>query len=735
MIVHDRPSRRRTRYAAALLIVCAAFLALPPPADAQERPQETSLFEIPFEKLMDMRVVSASRSLTRIAEAPSVVSVITAEDISRQGLKTLEEVLQRVPGFFPSEAGTRAIVGNRGILTNNFLLLIDGHSVNSIVKNGFFQQHIYPLLDSIERIEVIRGPGSTLWGSDAALGVINIITRNDWEDVASPHGTVTANFDYADNIRRHIAKFSYARRLGEQNGFMLTGNWFASEPDWLSRFSAGGRLKDSFIVRRGNPVVLRDFEGNSWEMAGKLRLGSFQLSARGTRFVSMAPFLTNTGLPERRGHFDYRNHFVEATYNSEIGNASDIVLRVFADSIRDHAIGDVGGGIPTRYIRSDQDGFGAELIFSTNRYHDHAIKLGARYGYTNVRRLDERNYFEGELVGATELAKSGIDTTLAVFAEDTWRIADKWIAVFGGRLDYNDFREGRTIFLPRFGLIWSASGPVTLKYLYNTGYIRPFVEQSHGTAGAPFWNDVNKAFWVGAGKSQRISSHDIQLLFNYENTYLGATFYYLTYENFIEWPGIFYRRDPDYRATFQNLDDVTSRGVELDFRMEVSAPLTIYGNYSYAHARFGSMIVTLPVGVTIDLTGKRFVEPGGAMTGAPEHIWNFGVDYEVADGVELNLHNRGWTGAWVLETRLPKYRKFGPEYYVDLNLRWKNILNGPLGLSLYCKDLFDNTGSTPPSVPSGPPVAVTGSTFGQATPSGVLPGFGRTIGLKLGFTL
>ncbi len=483
--MHDRDPARRKNWLPMVVLVCATFLALPPTAVAQERPEETSLFDISFEKLMDMRVLSASRSLIRIAEAPSVVSVITAEDISRQGLKTLEEVLQRVPGFFASEAGTRAIVGNRGILTNNFLLLIDGHSVNSIVKNGFFQQHIFPLFDSIETIEVVRGPRSTLWGSEAALGVINIITKNDWEDIASPYGTVTANYDYADNIKRHIAKLSYARRLGDNNGFMLTGNWFGSEPDWLSRFSAGGKLKDSFIVRRGQPLVLRDFEADSWEVHAKLRLGSFQLSARGTRFVSMAPFLTNTGLPERRGHFDYRNHFIEAKYSSPTGNASDIVLNVSYDSIRDHAIGDVGGGIPTRYLRSEEDGFNAELIFSTNRYAGHAIKLGARYARVDVRRLDERNYFDDELVRATELAKSGIDNTLALFAEDTWRIADNWIAVFGGRLDYNDFREGRTIFLPRLGVIWSASGTVTLKYLYNTGYIRPFVEPGGAFTGAP----------------------------------------------------------------------------------------------------------------------------------------------------------------------------------------------------------------------------------------------------------
>ena len=100
--------------------------------------------------------------------------------------------------------------------------------------------------------------------------------------------------------------------------------------------------------------------------------------------------------------------------------------------------------------------------------------------------------------------------------------------------------------------------------------------------------------------------------------------------------------------------------------------------------------------------------------------------------MDLNVHWRGWDEAWVLEKRSEpyKYKKFGPEYYVDLNLRWKNILNR-FELAFYCKDLFDNTGDIPtptlPAIPAGEDVE------GTPTKTGLLPGFGRTIGLKVEF--
>jgi outer membrane receptor for ferrienterochelin and colicin len=689
---------------------------------------EPEYFDMSLTELLSINVYSASRSITSIAEAPSVMTVVTAEDISKQGLKTLEEVLQRVPGFFATSTGTRTIVGNRGVLTGNILLLIDGHPVNSIIKNGFNNQHIFPLLDNIERIEVIRGPGSTLWGADAALGVINIITRSDMD----PKGKMSAKYDYAATIERHILKVSLEKGFGNNSGFMLTGNFFESDPPWINKYRAGQASDDSYVVSRDGPSVVHDFN-ESYELYGKLKLNSFLLSARITRFENMADFLTSTGL-DRQGHFEYENDFIDAKYNLAIGEESEIDFRVFYDRISDHSIGDVTApGAPTFHTRAEEEGLGGEVIYTTTFFEDHKVKAGSKYRHVDVKRLNQQLYrggvSGGVLSGEFNIAESGTDNTLAFFAEDTWHFADRWIGILGGRIDYNDFRDDATLFLPRCGLIWETTDRFTLKYLYNTGYIRPSVQQSLGTGGEPFLYTRTGEYWVGANQSEKVSSHDFQVLYNYENVYLGATLYHLNYENYIEWPGVEY--EPGYRATFQNIGDITSQGIELDFRVDLFDSLTIYGNCAYNRAQLDSMQFTVK-GVPVDLTGSHLVETGGSFIGAPEQTWNLGVNYNIIDNVDLNVHYRGWSGIWSKETNLPKYKKFGAEDYVDLNLRWRKVFNSPVDLSVYCKNLFDT--GTRPDMNSGSPVPVSSGTdiSGVPTPTGVVAGYGRIIGLQVG---
>jgi len=146
----------------------------------QQVPPPTNFYDLSLEDLMQIDVVTASRLEEKLTRSTSVMSVITAREIERAGFRTIYDVLARVPGFFPSTQATWKLAGTRGLVADgndHILLLIDGHPQNSIVSHGYQQQDQMPVLEKVERIEIIRGPGSVQWGASAAHAIINVVTE------------------------------------------------------------------------------------------------------------------------------------------------------------------------------------------------------------------------------------------------------------------------------------------------------------------------------------------------------------------------------------------------------------------------------------------------------------------------------------------------------------------------------------------------------------------------------
>jgi len=151
---------------------------------AQDSPQPPrDLGDASLETLMNVEVYSASKHLQSVREAPSFVSIVTAEDIRNYGYRTLADILQSLPGFYVSDDHQYSNLGIRGFTRTSdyntpFLLLVDGHRANdAIFENSPISRELPLDVDLIERVEVIRGPSSSLYGANAVFGVINIITR------------------------------------------------------------------------------------------------------------------------------------------------------------------------------------------------------------------------------------------------------------------------------------------------------------------------------------------------------------------------------------------------------------------------------------------------------------------------------------------------------------------------------------------------------------------------------
>jgi len=134
-----------------------------------------------IEDLMDVEVTSVSKKEEKLFQAAAAVYVITHEDIRRSGMTSIPDLLRMVPGLDVARIdGNKWAISARGFngrFANKLLVLIDGRSIYSSETSGVWWEVQDLLLEDIERIEVVRGPGGTIWGANAVNGVINIITR------------------------------------------------------------------------------------------------------------------------------------------------------------------------------------------------------------------------------------------------------------------------------------------------------------------------------------------------------------------------------------------------------------------------------------------------------------------------------------------------------------------------------------------------------------------------------
>jgi outer membrane receptor for ferrienterochelin and colicin len=167
-----------------LFLLAIAFLIFPTNARAQNKPPDLTNESI--EDLMNIEVYSASKHMQSVSDAPASVTVVTADQIQKYGYRTLADILQSVRGFYMTSDRDYSFVGVRGFgrlgdSNNRILVLIDGHRINdNVFGEPYLGTEFLVDVDLIERVEIIRGPSSSLYGADAFFAVINVITVSVW---------------------------------------------------------------------------------------------------------------------------------------------------------------------------------------------------------------------------------------------------------------------------------------------------------------------------------------------------------------------------------------------------------------------------------------------------------------------------------------------------------------------------------------------------------------------------
>jgi len=160
---------------------CVALALLMATFGATAQAEEADLADMALEDLFAMEVTSLTKSAGRLSDTPAAIFVLTGEDIRRSGVRSIPEALRMVPGLQVARlSGNKWAISARGfnsLFSDKMLVLIDGRSVYTPLYAGVYWDVQDTLLEDIDRIEVIRGPGGTLWGANAVNGVINIVTK------------------------------------------------------------------------------------------------------------------------------------------------------------------------------------------------------------------------------------------------------------------------------------------------------------------------------------------------------------------------------------------------------------------------------------------------------------------------------------------------------------------------------------------------------------------------------
>ncbi|NPA30005.1 MAG: TonB-dependent receptor [Epsilonproteobacteria bacterium] len=623
----------------------------------------------------------SNRYALGIDQAVGSVTVVTDEEIARHGYKTLQELLNTVVGFDEGYHIYRSLVSSRGFrqdINSNYLLLVDGHRINENAYGGFDVAHIFPLMSNIARVEIIRGPSSTLWGSDAINGIIAITTKSavDFEGSNRPSGTARASVDYEFENERIIVDGEYAKRF-DNTDLLLSAHYFDSDTPWTRVYGYGVPE----MVPYKKPQSEYDYMP-SYKVYAKISHGDLTLLANRTHYVDVpndVTYILKKPTKDEKAVADQT--WFDLIYSPQLTDTWSLESRIFYDNkVRKEQSYLLSGAVYDKPKYIDEGAGGEAILHHTTPTHHF---LAGLYGHR--KRLHAFN---------RSLNFGVTDKNFALFGEFSYEGIASWIVTVGGRAEYGSPRGDSHSFLPRASLYWQANEDYFLKYSFNTGSLRPTLLTTRD-----YYYTVNdKTYYAkGADKSQRSYSHDFQIGYRGNRLNWTATLFYSRIDDLILWGDQYEVGTIDgvpVKLWETNLADITQKGIELEWRYTVDKSLAFYGNYAYADTRYAHEWVEYGGEPVYSLVDDLYTDDSLVMAGAPQQTWNVGVDWDIRENISLNFHYRGRYGVLSIYPN-PEWETFGAEHFFDTNLRWLRPFGDRTELDFYVKNIGDNQGLFP----------------------------------------
>ncbi len=333
-----------------IFISSMLLLLLNIPAFSQDVTEMLDFTNLSLEDLMNVNVTTVSKKPERLLNAASAIYVVTQEDIRRSGVTTIPDALRSVPGIQVARisANTWAIT-SRGLnsrFANKLLVLIDGRTVYTSLFSGVFWQVQDTLLEDVDRIEVIRGPGASLWGANAVNGVINIITKRAKD---TQGGLLTTG--YGDE-EQGFGSLRYGGTIGSNAHFRVYAKYFNRDHAALP---SGKDAKDSWDAVRGGFRIDWDCsDKDSLTLQGDIYNGVVGQSD--TSLTSTFPFTKTSNIET-----EIAGSNVLTRWKRTFSESSNISLQVYFDRT-EREIAE---------FRDDRDTFDVDF--------QHRVKIGTRH--------------------------------------------------------------------------------------------------------------------------------------------------------------------------------------------------------------------------------------------------------------------------------------------------------------------------------------------------------------------
>ncbi len=563
-------------------------------------------------------LIIATKYKIPLRKAPAIATVITAKEIRNMGARNLFSILRRVPGIGISIADVPVLQsievrGIRTTLSEKVLLMINGHRVNAPHSGAAAWNYEDLPADIIKQVEIIRGPGSALYGTNAFIAVINVITK-DTSDIEGLQ--VTAGAGSSDTQHYNLL-------FGHENKKLK----IAASFDYLNTDGPSSAIDQDTIGASGDTLEWREISDLGLSVTyGDIALRARYVNAKKGPYIGVAYALNDESVQ------DDEHMFIDMTYSKDITDKVSISAKLYGDYLNMKKYWEI---FPEGFVRAYPDGMlgspsginsviGADAAV-TYSFTNHLLTGGAMYETVKLydtKREANFNPLTNAPLGSYQDITSWANYTQnsdrkvwAIYTQDVWNITDTASLTAGLRYDhYSDF-NGTTN--PRVGFVWEFTTGTSLKLLYGSAFRAPSFNELYY---------INNPVSVGNPdlKPEKIKTYEAGLEHRFlENYTLRLNYFYNDLEDLI---ALGEKPSGTEPATWENRGSAEVKGIEAELLFDFRDETYGYLNYSYQHptnADTGERLPDVPsqranAGINIALwkylnanisanwTGKRF---------------------------------------------------------------------------------------------------------------------------------